>query len=327
MGAVFRTRGSAGGVLVPVLLGALLLLAVAGSRAPLLASSQQAESFEALGVQYDREVRPLIGQFCQGCHSTALRTGELDLERFATLAEVRRDTGAWLKVVEMLEQGEMPPEGSSQPRPPQRQALLEWAKRYLRAESLANAGDPGPVVLRRLNNAEYTYTIRDLTGVGLHPTREFPTDSAAGEGFTNAGNALIMSPGLLQKYLDAGKTIAQNAVLLPDGFRFSPQRTRRDWTDEILAEIRQFYGRYRGGPETGSGFGGGKRQRPRQYPHRAGRSPAAARILCGRAGRAGGAALRPQDGGSRGRAVRAECQVPRQAVDQSQRSHPLSPSG
>ena len=244
MGAVFRTRGSAGGVLVPALLGTLLLLAVAGSRAPLLASSQQAESFEALGLQYDREVRPLIGQFCQGCHSTALRTGELDLERFTTLAEVRRDTGAWLKVVEMLEQGEMPPEGSGQPRPEQRQILLEWAKRYLRAESLANAGDPGPVVLRRLNNAEYTYTIRDLTGVALHPTREFPTDSAAGEGFTNAGNALIMSPGLLQKYLDAGKTIAQNAVLLPDGFRFSPQRTRRDWTDEILAEIRQFYGRF-----------------------------------------------------------------------------------
>ena len=83
----------------------------------------------------------------------------------------------------------------------------------------------------------------------------------------------------------------------------------------------------RGGPETGSGFGGGERQRPRQYPHRAGRSPAAARILCGRAGRAGGAALRPQDGPIRGSAVRAECQVPRQAVDESQRSHPLSPSG
>ena len=244
MGAVFRTRGSAGGVLVPVLLGALLLLAVAGSRAPLLASSQQAESFEALGLQYDREVRPLIGQFCQGCHSTALRTGELDLERFTTLAEVRRDTGAWLKVVEMLEQGEMPPEGSGQPRPEQRQILLEWAKRYLRAESLANAGDPGPVVLRRLNNAEYTYTVQDLTGVDLHPTREFPTDSAAGEGFTNTGNALVMSPGLLQKYLDAGKAVAQHAVLLPDGFRFSSQKTRRDWTDEILAEIRQFYGRF-----------------------------------------------------------------------------------
>ena len=228
----------------PAFPGVLLCLALAVAGTPLLAADQQAESFEALGVRYDREVRPLIGQFCQGCHSTALRTGELDLERFGGMAEVRSDSGAWVKVADMLERGEMPPEGSGQLQPGQKQALLEWVKGYLRAESLANAGDPGPVVLRRLNNAEYTYTVQDLTGVELDPTREFPTDSAAGEGFTNAGNALVMSPGLLQKYLDAGKAIAQHAVLLPDGFRFSLQKTRRDWTDEILAEIRQFYGRF-----------------------------------------------------------------------------------
>ena len=244
MGVVFRTRGSGGGVLAPVLPGVLLCLALAPPGAPLLAADRPAESFEALGVRYDREVRPLIGQFCQNCHSTALRTGELDLERFGSMAEVRSDSGAWVKVADMLERGEMPPEGSSQLRPGQKQAVMEWVKGYLRAESLANAGDPGPVVLRRLNNAEYTYTVQDLTGVELDPTREFPTDSAAGEGFTNAGNALVMSPGLLQKYLDAGKAIAQHAVLLPDGFRFSLQKTRRDWTDEILAEIRQFYGRF-----------------------------------------------------------------------------------
>ena len=106
---------------------------------------------------------------------------------------------------------------------------------------MANAGDPGPVVLRRLSNAEYTYTIRDLTGVELNPAREFPTDGAAGEGFTNAGNALVMSPALLTKYFDAGREIAQHAVLLPDGFRFSPSTSRSDWTNDVLAQIRALY--------------------------------------------------------------------------------------
>lgn len=244
MGAVFRASGSAIAVLMRALGGLLLYLALVVSGSPMLASEEQAESFETLGLQYDREMRPLITQFCQSCHSTALRTGELDLQRFGSMAEVRRDSRVWVKVAEMLERGEMPPEESSQPPTAQLEVLQDWVKRYLRAESLANAGDPGPVVLRRLNNAEYTYTVRDLTGVDLDPVREFPTDSAAGEGFTNAGNALVMSPGLLQKYLDAGKVIAQHAVLLPDGFRFSPQKTRRDWTDEILDEIRQFYSRF-----------------------------------------------------------------------------------
>ena len=103
-----------------------------------------------------------------------------------------------------------------------RKRLRGWVADYLHAEALASAGDPGPVLLRRLNNAEYTYTMLDLTGVDLRPAREFPADGAAGEGFTNTGNALVMSPALLSKYLDAGKKIADHAVLLPDGIRFSP---------------------------------------------------------------------------------------------------------
>ena len=47
-----------------------------------------------------------------------------------------------------------------------------------------------------------------------------------------------MSPALLRKYLDAGKQIASHATLLPDGIRFSIKNSRRDWTDEKLAEIR-----------------------------------------------------------------------------------------
>ncbi len=209
---------------------------------PVMVVGDEPTTFDRLGTQYKQNVRPLLRQFCLECHSSKQKKGDLDLQRFATLAEVRRGTRVWLKVVEMLDNGEMPPEDEAQPSPEQRKELRGWVERYLHAEALASAGDPGPVVLRRLTNAEYTYTLRDLTGVGLNPAREFPTEGAAGEGFTNAGNALVMSPGLLRKYLDAGKEIASHVVLLPDGFRFSPHTTGRDWTDESLAEIRALYG-------------------------------------------------------------------------------------
>jgi len=130
---------------------------------------------------------------------------------------------------------------------------LGWADGVLKTVARAQAGDPGRVVLRRLNNAEYTFTIRDLTGVtSLSPASEFPADGAAGEGFMNTGGALSMSPSLVTKYLDAGKGIASHAVLLPDGIRFSAMSSRRDWTNEILADIRKFYGAFTeaGGAET-----------------------------------------------------------------------------
>ncbi len=53
-----------------------------------------------------------------------------------------------------------------------------------------------------------------------------------------------MSPALITKYLDAAKQISQHAVLLPNGFRFSKHTTRRDWTDESLQKIRQFYDQF-----------------------------------------------------------------------------------
>ncbi len=122
--------------------------------------------------------------------------------------------------------------------------LRAWVGRYLDFEAHESAGDPGRVVMRRLSNVEYTRTIRDLTGVALDPAREFPQDGAAGEGFTNTGDALVMSPALLGKYLDAAKDVAAHAVPLPDGFRFSRAAGRRDWTDELIAEIRRLYERF-----------------------------------------------------------------------------------
>ena len=205
------------------------------------ASAADPTGFGSLATEYEQDIQPLLRQFCLECHTQEAGEGELDLEQFATLSDVRRKPQLWVKVVEMITIGEMPQKDAEQPLPGQRVKLLAWAQRYLHAEALAGAGDPGPVVLRRLNNSEYTYTVGDLTQVPLDPARQFPTEGAAGEGFTNTGNALVLSPSLIRKYLDAGKQIASHAVLLPRGFRFSPHVTRRDWTDELLAEIREFY--------------------------------------------------------------------------------------
>jgi Protein of unknown function (DUF1592)/Protein of unknown function (DUF1588)/Protein of unknown function (DUF1587)/Protein of unknown function (DUF1585)/Protein of unknown function (DUF1595)/Cytochrome C oxidase, cbb3-type, subunit III len=207
-------------------------------------STDDAAPFEAIAKDYDLKVRPLLKQYCLKCHSTELQEGELDLERFAKLEQVRRDPRAWQKVVEMIDNGEMPPKKKPQPSDTERKQIRDWVRGYLDAEGRASAGDPGSVVLRRLSNVEYDNTVRDLTGVDLRPAREFPVDGAAGEGFTNVGEALVMSPAMLDKYVAAAKGIAAHAVLLPDSIRFSEKTTRRDWTEEYLASIRDIYRRH-----------------------------------------------------------------------------------
>jgi hypothetical protein len=196
-------------------------------------------------TEFTTVVLPLLQKYCLSCHSTKMRKGSLDLERFTSLHQLRKDLKPWQQMIEMLEAGEMPPKKKPQPTADERKALLSWVRGFLDAEAVAQAGDPGHVPLRRLSNTEYDCTIRDLTGVDLRPTREFPADGAAGEGFTNAAEALTdISPALLTKYLHAARDVAAHAVLLPDGFRFSPTRTRRDWTDESLARLRAFFAEY-----------------------------------------------------------------------------------
>ena len=211
----------------------LFVALIAGATVPLRADS------------FSEQIRPLLAEYCVTCHSTEKQQGELDLERFQTLAQVRRDPDVWERVQEQLALGEMPPRKAKPLPAPRQKQLADWTRQTLTDIALASAGDPGPVVLRRLSNHEYGYTLRDLTGVAtLDPAREFPVDGAAGEGFTNAGAALVMSPALLAKYLDAAREVSRHLVLLDDGVRFSPSQSPQDWTNEALARIRQFYARH-----------------------------------------------------------------------------------
>ncbi|MFN9266127.1 MAG: DUF1587 domain-containing protein, partial [Acidobacteriota bacterium] len=197
-------------------------------------------------------VAPVVRKYCVSCHGAAKPAGDVDLAKLSG-DPISRHARTWQKVVEQISLGEMPPQGLPRPSEEERSSLLTAVRADLRKAALDRAGDPGPVVLRRLNNAEYTYTVRDLTGVpSLDPAKEFPADGAAGEGFTNTGNSLVMSPSLVTKYLDAAKQIARHAVLEPAGIRFSSFTSSRDWTDETLREIRAFYANFTeaGGADT-----------------------------------------------------------------------------
>lgn len=208
------------------------------------ALAEEPPSFEHLGQQYRGTIQPVLKQFCLRCHSTQKHKGDFDLEAYRTVSDFRSDSQVWQKLADALDDGEMPPEGSAQPSPESRSRLRRWVAACLNAEAALHRGDPGPVVMRRLTNVEYNNTVSDLTGIKLEPAREFPADAAAGEGFTNVSDALVMSPSMLDKYLAAAKNIAAHAVLLPDGFRFSGKTTRPDWTDEILQQIKAIYRRY-----------------------------------------------------------------------------------
>jgi len=217
----------------------MVLLITAGDR---LMSAEATD--QALQRQFAETVQPFVQTYCFACHGKAKQESELDLSVYATMAEVAKDHRRWAIVLERLEAEEMPPvEAQRHPTPQERQAVIDWVRALRERDAQRNAGDPGPVLARRLSNAEYDYTIRDLTGVDIRPTREFPVDPANEAGFDNSGESLAMSPALLKKYLAAARLVADHVVLRPHGFVFAPHPavTDTDRDKYCVQRIIDFY--------------------------------------------------------------------------------------
>ena len=201
---------------------------------------------DRLREQFTHVVRPFLQQYCLECHGTSKQEAKLDLRGYTTASSVARDMGHWEIILERLTSDEMPPEDAEErPSASTRQAVIRWIRQMRSREARRNAGDPGRVLARRLSNAEYDYTIHDLTGVDMRPTREFPVDPANAAGFSNSGESLAMSPGLLKKYLGAARHVADHLVLTPAGFRFAPHPvvTETDRDKYCVHRVVDFYRR------------------------------------------------------------------------------------
>jgi len=211
----------------------------------LLAAPAAHAADSAIGQQFAQTVRPFVEKYCVACHSGDSPAAQFDLDSYTTLDSTVRDNARWALAARRLTAREMPPASMPQPPAELRQQVIDWIGAMRTAEARKNAGDPGIVLARRLSNAEYNYTIRDLTGVDLAPAREFPVDPANPEGFDNSGESLTMSSALLNKYLQAARAVSNDMVLTPDGIDFAPRpmlvETDRD--EYCIRRIVDFYRR------------------------------------------------------------------------------------
>ena len=216
--------------------------------ASLILTTLSAVGADDLAETYTTQIHPLLVSSCGKCHGTVPTDNDLDLTSFGSAQAILAKPKLLGDVADRLRLGDMPPKDAPQPSQAQREQLLGWITAALDAEAAARAGDPGQVTLRRLSNTEYDNAVRDLTGVDMRPTqvREFPVDSVGGEGFANVGDAMPVTPELVERYHQTARDVAARLVLLPDGFRFSPSTERPDWTEEALKPLRSFHARYAG---------------------------------------------------------------------------------
>jgi mono/diheme cytochrome c family protein len=157
--------------------------------------------------QYNKEILPLLQEYCYDCHGDGAKKGKLVLDAHSNPADIVADDELWEMVWENLHRRNMPPADKSQPKDEEIDRILSWIEKSV-FDHDPEKTDPGHVVLRRLNRVEYKNTIRDLFGVNIETESLFPADDT-GHGFDTIGEVLTLSPLLMEKYMDAADLVLE----------------------------------------------------------------------------------------------------------------------
>ncbi len=175
-----------------------------------LAKGEDGSSSSSDDVEYQQNIRPLLEEYCYGCHADGASEGSHSFDALAELKEPKLVKDAWYRVLKQLRANLMPPISEPQPSSDQRSVIESWVLRGgLQLDE--NNSNPGSVTLRRLNRVEYRNTIRDLLDVEFDTDSKFPADDS-GHGFDNMADVLTVSPLLLEKYFDAANEVITRVV-------------------------------------------------------------------------------------------------------------------
>ena len=172
---------------------------------------------------------------CFRCHAGEKAKGGLSLD--ALKGEITGDAKVeqWALVLQMLETEAMPPADEPQPSAAERQAAALWIHNALRElaqrererggkrDSVTNSA----ATTRRLTNAEYHNTMRDLLGFELKLTDNLPKDPTKPYHFNNTAEFMRIGPEQIDRYLECARQAMASAIVDPE--KPTPTKIRREW--------------------------------------------------------------------------------------------------
>ena len=167
----------------------------------------------------------LLERYCITCHNdrlaargtvpVALRTADLD--------DVPGNAEVWEKVIRKLRTGSMPPAGRPRPDAGAADALASRLETEIDRAAAAHPNPGRTEPLHRLNRTEYQNAIRDLLALDVDAAALVPADDQS-YGFDNIAGVLKVSPTLLERYMNAARSVSRLAVgaspLAPAGETF-----------------------------------------------------------------------------------------------------------
>ena len=181
----------------------------------------------------------VVEEYCVRCHSDRRLRGNLSLEMFdADRPEAMGEVAE--KIVVKLRAGMMPPPGVARPEGDTLQALVASLEAKLDA-SAERSPNPGGRTFQRLNQTEYAASIRTLLGLQIDAADYLPPDTKSAN-FDNIADVQMLSPTLLDAYLNAAAEISRLAVGDPNATSTEAQYRVPRWASQTERAAGAPYG-------------------------------------------------------------------------------------
>ncbi len=172
----------------------------------------------------------VVDAYCMDCHSDGMLMGNISLEGF-DIARADTARAKAEKMIRKLRTEMMPLPGVPRPSGDTLQRVAAAIERVLDTGALPN---PGSRSFQRMNRSEYERSIRDLLGITVNAGDWLPLDTKSAN-FDNIAAAQMLSPTLLESYLNAAAAVSTLAVgdsAAPETlkqYRTSPFGSQHPW--------------------------------------------------------------------------------------------------
>lgn len=218
------------------------------NKVPVQATSKKAQSAQDMAVANEKAIHQFLEERCLSCHDTETQKGGLDLEKLKFDLNDVRTYETWVKVHDMVRDGEMPPPKKAQLTPQERAAFKNRLAGSLIAAEDKKLAISGRAVWRRLNRFEYENTVRTLLGAPWLQLKDMLPEDGEAFRYNKVGEALDISHVQLSRYLQAAdyalrEVIAQSLT--------QPEKTVKKY---YTRDEGPFVGAYNTGPEVRSTF-------------------------------------------------------------------------
>ncbi|MFT5467601.1 MAG: hypothetical protein ACI8UO_002707 [Verrucomicrobiales bacterium] len=164
------------------------------------------------------ELEPFLQTYCIRCHGEEKQKGQVRFDNVSWEITNNDNAQRWQDVLDQLNGGDMPPEDEKAPTNEELSAALDVLTGAVLEARHRLTSHGGEIKMRRLNQREYSATIRDLFGFGV-VLEDIPEDGEIAS-FDTVGAEQFFTSSHFEKYFELGKKVALESFR----FNYSPRR-------------------------------------------------------------------------------------------------------